>query len=322
MESMEVKLKYKNVLVTGGTGFVGSHLVARLIEIGANVVVISRTMDAHKYFYEQQLDKKARQCLIDIENYEAVLDVITKNKIEYVFHLAAQPLVDVAIENPRKTLYTNILGTINVLEACRIHRPMAIVVASSDKAYGKLDKEKYIESDPLRGDHPYDVSKTCTDLIAQTYVKSYDLPITILRGGNIYGEGDLNFSRIIPALMKSVIDKTPLLLRSNGKQVRDYVYVKDTVGAYILLASEIEVSRGEAFNLNTDDSFSVLGLIALCEKYLKVKVDCRVLDTAKNEIPYQALNSNKIRRLLGYESKYELKTVIKDIFEWYQNNTG
>src|SRR3990167_3103678 len=240
MENME-ELKGKRILVTGGTGFVGSHLVEELIKNGASIVTTFQTINPKSYFITQKLGEKASIIKCDVCDFEKIFDIVTKFNIEFVFHLAAQPLVDVAYYNPKRTLYSNILGTINVLESARLFpKVKAVIIASSDKAYGKLSKEKYVETDALRGDHPYEVSKSAADLISYSYFKTYKVPVVTTRFGNIYGEGDLNFSRIIPSIMKALIDKEVLDIRSNGKYVRDYLYVKDVVNGYILLSENIE----------------------------------------------------------------------------------
>src|SRR3989344_405080 len=197
----------KNILVTGGTGFIGSHLIEELVKQKASIISTFQTLNPFSYFFTQKLESKV--CLVN-----------------YIFHLAAQPLVEVAFHNPKRTLYSNIMGTINICESARLFPKIkGLIVASSDKAYGKLNKEKYIETDGLKGDHPYEASKSSADLIAYSYFKTYQLPIVISRFGNIYGEGDLNFSRLIPGIMKSLITGEVFEIRSNGLYVRDFLNV-------------------------------------------------------------------------------------------------
>jgi CDP-glucose 4,6-dehydratase len=316
---MEIKkISGKNILVTGGTGFVGSHLVEQLLEKKANVVTTFLTFNPLSYFFQKKLDKKVKMINVDICDFDKVFDIVTKFSIDYIFHLAAQPLVEVAFYNPKRTLYTNIIGTVNILEAARLYPKIkGIIVASSDKAYGKLDEGKYKETDPLKGDHPYEVSKSAADLIAYSYYKTYNLPVVTTRFGNIYGEGDLNFSRIIPGIMKSLIKKELLEIRSDGKYVRDYLYVKDVVDGYFLLLNNIEKIKGEAFNFGSDETLAVLDLIKLVEKYLNKKVNYKILNSAKNEIFYQSLDYSKIKKL-GWQPKTKIKDVIKKIFIWYK----
>lgn len=319
MESMEISLKNKNVLVTGGTGFVGSHLIKELVAIGAKVVTTYEYLDPLSYFMTEKLDSKCKMVNLDVADFEAVYDTVTKFDIEFIFHLAAQAIVEVAYYNPRKTLESNVMGTVNVLESARLFPKIkGIVVASSDKAYGKLAKGKYVETDALRGDHPYDVSKSATDLISQCYFKTYKVPVVVTRFGNIYGEGDLNFSRIIPGIIRSIIKKETLELRSNGKFTRDYLYVKDVVKGYLNLAQNIEITKGEVYNFGSEETLSVLELIKKIEKVLKIKVNYKILNIAKNEIPYQSLNYNKIKKQLGWKPKYTMSMTAKTIFRWYK----
>ena len=233
-------LKNKNILVTGGTGFIGSHLFEELVKQEANIINLSLPAHPKSYFYSQKLDKKIKTVIFDICDLDKFLSLIKKNKIDFIFHLAAQALVDEAYAQPHRTYLTNTLGTVNILEGVRkFPQIKGIVVASSDKAYGKLNKKKYQETDPLKGDHPYETSKSAADLIAHSYYKTYHLPITVTRFGNVYGEGDLNFSRLIPGIMKSVIENKVFKIRSDGKYVRDYIYVGDVVAGYILLAENM-----------------------------------------------------------------------------------
>jgi len=322
MENMEIKniFKNKNVLVTGGTGFVGSHLVEELVNLGANVITTFEYADPSSYFMVRGLDKKVTMVNIDIGQFDKVFDIVTKLEVDYIFHLAAQAIVTTAYANPRRTLESNIMGTTNIMESARLYpKVKAVVVASSDKAYGKLEvgKDTYVETDPLRGDHPYDVSKSATDLIANMYSKTYQVPVVTSRFGNIYGEGDNNFSRIIPGIMMSLLKNETLELRSDGKAVRDYLYVKDVVKGYLMLAEKIDETQGEAFNFGSNDTLSVIGLIEEIEKALKVKVPYKVLNIAKNEIPYQSLGYEKIKKL-GWRNNESVETTAKRIYEWYK----
>jgi len=315
------KLGYKNILVTGGAGFVGSHLVEALVQQGLHVVVVDINFDKSSYFFSQNLDKKSQIINLNICDFKKLEKLIQKEKIDFIFHLAAQPLVEGAFNNPKYTLDNNIVSTINVLEVARTYKHIkGVVVASSDKAYGDLHKEKYVETDPLFGDHPYEVSKSATDLISTTYFKTYGTPVVITRFGNIYGEGDLNFSRIIPGIMKSVAKHELLNIRSNGKCVRDYLYVKDVVNGYILLAEHIEKVKGEAFNFGSDDTLSVLNVIKLVEETLHQKINYKILNTAKNEIPHQSLDYSKIKKTLAWKPSSSMEKVLKNIFSYYKKN--
>ena len=309
----------KNILVTGGTGFIGSHLIEELVKQKASIISTFQTLNPFSYFFTQKLDKEVCLVNLDICDFEKLFDLITKFDIDYIFHLAAQPLVEVAFHNPKRTLYSNIMGTINICESARLFPKIkGLIVASSDKAYGKLNKEKYIETDGLKGDHPYEASKSSADLIAYSYFKTYQLPIVISRFGNIYGEGDLNFSRIIPGIMKSLIKSEIFKVRSNGKYIRDYLYVKDVVCGYLLLAANIEKIKGEIFNFGSEETLSVTEVIKLTEKVLSKKVRYKILNVTKNEIPYQSLDYRKIKEVLGWFPQKSLSSTIKDIFNWYK----
>lgn len=313
-------MKNKNILVTGGAGFVGGHLVEELINLKANVIVVDILFDKKSYLYRTyDIDKKCVLIKQNICDYKKLLSLIKKYKIDFIFHLAAQAIVEDAYKDPKYTLDNNILSTINVLEAVRINQQIkGLVVASSDKSYGKLKKQKYIETDPLSGDHPYDTSKSVTDLISTTYYKTYGIPVVVTRFGNIYGEGDLNFSRIIPGIMKSIIKNEQLMIRSNGKYIRDYLYVKDVVNGYILLAKNINKVKGEAFNFGSDDTLTVVEVIKAIEKSLNKKIDYKIINTAKNEIPYQSLDYSKIKKSLGWKPKENIRSTAEKILEWYK----
>jgi len=315
-----MNFKNKKILVTGGTGFVGSHLVETLVQQGAQVVTTFLSLDPQSYFMTQKLDQKVAMEQADLVDYDKIMDVVTKFEIEYIFHLGAQALVDVAYYNPRRTYESNVMGTVNVLEAARLYPHVkAVVVASSDKAYGKVGKKQYTEEMALQGDHPYEASKSATDLIAQSYYQTYDLPVTVTRFGNIYGEGDLNFSRIIPGTIKSIMDNSTLEIRSDGKFVRDYLYVKDVVNGYLLLAKNIKLAKGHAYNFGSNDTLSVLKLLNSIEQGLGTKVKHKILNKAKNEIPYQSLNFDKIKQDLGWEPSHNVSSTIKGIYDWYQS---
>ncbi len=309
----------KNIFVTGATGLVGSHLVWRLFELNpSKIVCLCRSKDPSSLFYSEKMDEKVISSYGDLKDKERIFDLISKHEINYIFHVAAQPIVPTALINPYETLYTNIMGTVNVLEAARMcPNIQAIVVASSDKAYGK-DCLMVEENHPLSGDHPYDVSKSCADLISQTYAKTYGLPVAISRFGNIYGPGDLNFNRIIPGIMKAVAEDSVLKIRSNGQFKRDYVYVKDVADGYICLAENIEKIKGEAFNFSSGQNYSVLDLIEKISKIIGAEIKFEIVDNQKNEIPEQSLNFEKAEKMLCWKSKYSFEDGIKEMYEWYR----
>jgi CDP-glucose 4,6-dehydratase len=317
MEIME-RLTH-TILVTGGTGFVGAHLVEALVKQGNRVIVTQRAADPASYFFQKKLDKKVVLAICDISDFERVKNVITRYEVDTICHLGAQAIVTTALSNPREAIETNVMGTVNILEAARVYpRVKRIIVASSDKAYGKSKKE-YLESDPLAGDHPYEVSKSATDLIAQMYVKTYQLPVVITRFGNIYGPGDLNFNRIIPGIIHSIISKEKLRIRSDGTFVRDYVYVGDVVSGYTFLLDHFEKAQGGAYNLSSNDSMSVISLIKMSQKILKKKIRFEIENTQVNEIPYQRLSFDKIKKL-GWKPRYTFQKGLTLTYKWYKKN--
>jgi CDP-glucose 4,6-dehydratase len=312
----------KNILVTGGTGLVGGHLVESLIKAGANVFCTIRSKNPKSYFYQNKFDEKVVTINCDLTDSHRVFDVVSKYEIEYIFHLAAQPIVATAFTNPFETFHTNVMGTVNILEAARRSAKISgVVVASSDKAYGK-NCVNATEDRPLAGDHPYDVSKSATDLIARTYHNTYGLPVAVSRFGNIYGPGDLNLNRIVPGIMKSLFKGETLEIRSDGKFVRDYVYVKDVVDGYLLLAENIEKTKGDAFNFSTGYNLSVLDLVNQVSNIIGKQVPFVVLNNQQNEIPFQSLSFQKAQSLLGWQSKYKFEEGIKETYKWYSGLFG
>lgn len=316
MEDME-GLKNKRILVTGGTGFIGSHLVLELIKKGANVFVVDIEVNPKSFFALNRLLNKSSLEILDIRDKNKVSDYFDKFNFNYVFHLAAEPIVEEAYKNPHAAFETNIMGTVNILEAARASKNIkGIIVASSDKAYGKTDKP-YKENFPLRADHPYDVSKACADLISQAYYVTYGLPIVVTRFGNVYGEGDLHTDRIVPGICEAVIKNNTLEVRSDGTYIRDYIYVEDIVNGCLLLLKNLEDIRGEAYNFSSKDNLSVLNVIQKAEKSLGKKIKYKILNNAKNEIPYQHLDDGKIRKL-GWKSVYSLENTLPKILNWYK----
>ncbi len=321
MENME-RLNFwrgKNVLVTGGNGLVGSHIVEELLKNKAKVMVLIRSQNPKSYFVTEGLDRKTIFAYGDLKNFKRVYDVITKYEIEYMFHIGAQPIVPTALINPVETFESNINGTINILESARLSNFVkGIVVASSDKAYGISNVLPYTEETPLKGAFPYDVSKSCTDLIAQSYFKTYGLSIAIARFGNIYGQGDLNFNRIIPGAIKAALLDETLDIRSDGKMIREYLYVKDVADGYLMLCENINKSKGEAFNLSSGLKLSVIEVIERISKIINKKINYKVLNIAKNEIYEQYLSTEKVEKFFGWHTKYSFEEGIKETVKWYE----
>lgn len=311
----------KNIFVTGATGLVGSHLVERLLkEKPAKIICLVRSHDPRAYFYLDNLDKKVVLAYGDLQDKERMFNIITKYEISHIFHIGAQAIVPTVFLNPHEAIKTNVLGAANILEAARLSPLIeAVVVASSDKVYGK-DCIDATEKNALVGDHPYDASKSAADLLAISYHRTYGLPVVISRFGNIFGPGDLNFNRIIPGIMKSLVTNEVLELRSDGSFKRDYVYVGDVVDGYVCLAGQIAVVKGEVFNFSSGYNFSVLELIDKIGHVLDAKVNFEVRNNQENEIPSQSLNCKKAENMLGWKAKSDFSDSIKETFRWYQNN--
>jgi CDP-glucose 4,6-dehydratase len=313
----------KSVLVTGATGLVGSWLVRDLLEKGARVTALVLDNDPSSQLIRSGDYNDISVVNGDLRNYKDVSRAVFINECTDVFHLGAQTIVGTALQDPISTFESNIQGTWNVLEAVRQSNGVvkSVVVASSDKAYGSSDQLPYLENFPLHGDGPYDVSKSCTDLIAQSYGSTYGVPATIARCGNIYGGGDLNWSRIVPGTIRDLLNNERPVLRSDGTFVRDYVHVDDVVSAYLTLAevSQLKNLNGEAFNFSTDEPLSVLDLyreisIAVTDKY----IDPEIKNTAKSEIKDQHLNSSKAQSILGWKSSIDLQSGLEKTLNWYK----
>lgn len=310
------------VLVTGATGLLGSWLVPELIQRGALVTVLVRDLVPRSKLYEEKWQEQVnvvRGCIEDL----AVLErTINEYEIDTVFHLAAQTIVGVANREPLATFEANIKGTWNILEACRrVGCTSRIIVASSDKAYGDQEVLPYDENTPLQGEHPYDVSKSCADLISHTYYKSYNLPVCITRCGNFYGGGDLNFNRIVPDTIRSALQDKPVTIRSDGSYIRDYFYVKDGVLAYLHLAEQMDRKEiwGEAFNFSNELQITVLELVQNILSIIgKTHLVPVILNQANNEIKHQYLSAEKARQLLGWRSHYSLEQGLKETIDWYE----
>jgi len=316
MESME-GLKNKRILVTGGAGFIGSHLVSELLKSDAKVLVIDIEVNPKSFFSLSNLSNKVNLEILDVREKSKIFRYFNKFSFDYIFHLAAEPIVEQSHDNPYAAFETNIMGTVNILEAVRKNGNIkGIIAASSDKAYGK-SKKAYREDSALRGDHPYDVSKSCMDLICQAYFKTYNIPLIVTRFGNVYGEGDLHFNRLIPGICKAIINDQVLEIRSDGSYVRDYLYVKDVVEGYIALLKNIDKIHGEAFNFSSSDNLSVLQVIRKAEKSIGEKINYKILNIAKNEIPYQHLDDSKIKKL-GWKPKSNLSSTFKSVLDWYK----
>jgi CDP-glucose 4,6-dehydratase len=307
--------------VTGGTGLVGSRLVRRLVDSGADVVCLVRDWVPQSELVRTGLIERVKTVRGDIRDSALMERVLGEYEIDTVFHLAAQTIVGIANRNPVSTLDVNIAGTYTVLEACR-RSPLVkqVVLASSDKAYGDQEHLPYDESTPLEGRHPYDVSKSCADLIAQAYAKTFGVPVAITRCGNFYGGGDLNWNRIIPGTIRSVLRDAPPIIRSDGHFVRDYFYVEDGAAAYMLLAEALAADRslaGEAFNFSNELQVSVLELVQRILKAMSSDLQPEIQNQASHEIRLQYLNADKAKKVLGWSPLFDLNSGLAETIAWY-----
>jgi CDP-glucose 4,6-dehydratase len=314
-------------LVTGATGVVGSWLVKELLAQGAHVVALVRDADPQSEFFRS--GDYRRSCIVngDLEDFWTLARAINEHEVDTAFHLGAQTIVGTAHRFPLPTFEANVRGTYNLLEACRLHSDLVqrIVSASSDKAYGEQPHLPYTEEMPLNGRHPYEVSKGCADLIAQAYHHTYGLPIAIARCGNIYGGGDLNWSRIVPGTIRSFLRGERPTIRSDGTYVRDYIYVKDVVRAYMRLAECLDDHRvrGEAFNFSAERPMTVLAMVNTIQKLM----DCTHLEPdirscAEGEIRSQYLSAGKVRAILTWEPVFDLEYGLRETIEWYRAFLG
>jgi CDP-glucose 4,6-dehydratase len=322
MSSPDRAWQTRTVLCSGATGIVGGWVVHALLQAGANVVALVRDIDQRVEFFRSGAAGRVALIQGQLQDFKTLERAINKYQVDTVIHLGAQAIVAAAERSPLETFESNIRGTYNLLEACRRQATLVkrIAVASSDKAYGDNDGEAYTEDLPLHARHPYDVSKACTDLLAQTYANTYGLPVAIARCGNIYGGGDLNWSRIVPGTIRSLRDNQSPEIRSDGTFVRDYLYVKDAATAYLSLAGSAadEGIRGEAFNFSAGEAHSVLDLVArIAELMGKRHLQPRVLNHARHEIPHQVLVSDKSRRRLGWAPRYSLDQGLVETIDWY-----
>jgi len=318
--------KGKKALITGADGFIGSWIAKELVDRGANVVTIIRDIKRPRISLDLlEIRDKITIVQGDITDYGLVQRVLNEYSIDTCFHLAAQAIVSIANRSPLSTFKSNITGTWVVLEAVRNSKTIErVVVASSDKAYGDQEKMPYTEDMPLLGAYPYDASKACADILSRSFAKTYGLPIAVTRCANVYGGVDLHMDRLVPGTVCSVLKGETPIIRSDGTPKRDYMYVKDAVNAYLILAEKLDRKEiwGEAFNFGTEKPVSVLELfnkiIETCEKDVKP----RILNEAKNEIQCQYLSSEKARKLLGWSVKHSLDEGLKETVEWYKKYLG
>lgn len=313
----------KRVFVTGSSGFLGSWTVKELNARGATTIGYVRDLGRHLSRRDDPQTEPHFTVHGALEDYETILRAINEHEADTVLHLGAQPIVGIANRNPRSTFEANVRGTWNVLDACRElgGRVKRIVVASSDKAYGTAPSLPYDETMPLNGRHPYDASKSCTDIIAQTYHHTYGLPVCVTRAGNFYGGRDLNFNRIVPGVARWAINGERPILRSDGSMIRDYIYVRDVVLAYLALAEAMEdrAIHGHAFNFSTEQPMSVVALVQhILAAAGRADLEPIILGEATNEIPEQHLSAAKARRMLGWVPAFTLESALAETIDWYR----
>jgi CDP-glucose 4,6-dehydratase len=309
-------------LVTGASGLVGGWLVKRLVAAGADVVCLVRDWVPQSELLSAKLIDQVKTVRGDLRDQRLLERVLGEFEVDTVLHLAAQTIVPIANRNPISTFETNVAGTWALLEACRRSPAVKqIVVASSDKSYGDQEHLPYDETMPLAGRHPYDVSKSAGDLIAQSYAATYGLPVLITRCGNFYGGGDLNWSRIVPGTIRSVFRGKRPVIRSDGQFVRDYFYVEDGAAAYTLAAERLAADpalAGEAFNFSNEQSISVIELTRLILKSMKSDLEPEIRNEATNEIRCQYLSAAKAREKLGWRSLFQLEEGLGLTIDWYR----
>jgi len=309
--------------VTGATGLLGGWLVRRLVEAGADVVCLVRDWVPRSELLRDSLVDRVRIVRGDVRDQALVERALGEYEIDVAFHLAAQTIVGVANRNPVSTFESNIGGTWSLLEACRRSPTIrAVVVASSDKAYGDQQRLPYDEDTPLEGRHPYDVSKSCADLIARAYAVTYGLPVAITRCGNFYGGGDLNWNRLVPGTIRSILRGDRPVIRSDGTLIRDYFYVEDGADAYIQLAEALHARpelKGESFNFSNELQLTVLDLTRRIVDRMGSRLDPLIRGEASNEILHQYLSASKARQVLGWSARFSLDEGLDRTIRWYRD---
>ena len=312
-----------NVFVTGCTGILGSWLTRELVRRGANVVGLVRDRVPRALLLNTVEWNDVTAVHGAVEDLDLVERALNEYEIDTVFHLAAQTIVGTANRSPLSTFESNIKGTWVLLEAARrTPKVRRVVIASSDKAYGEHTELPYDETFALQGRHPYDASKSCADLLAQCYHATYGLPVAITRCGNLYGGGDLNWNRLVPGTIKSLLRRERPVIRSDGSYVRDYFYVQDAVHAYLMLAERLDDERlwGQAFNFSNEIQMTVLELVRRVRDLMQcADIEPRVLAETRAEIPHQYLSAAKARRLLGWSPTYDIDRGLRETIEWYRD---
>lgn len=315
--------KERRVFVTGCTGFLGSWLTTSLVNSGADVIGLVRDRVPNSLLVRSGVINNITVIEGDIVDYHKLERILAEYEIDTIFHLAAQTIVTIANRAPLSTFETNIKGTWTLLEAARRNPTVKhIVVASSDKAYGPHEELPYREDMALLGSHPYDVSKSCADLLSRAFANTYDLPLIVTRFANIYGGGDLNWNRIVPGSIRSVLRGGRPIIRSDGSPKRDYIFVDDAVSGYMIAAESARKDsvRGQTFNFGLDKPISVIDIVETIIKQSKYPdLQPEILDQIENEIRDQFLDSNKAWKLLGWRPQFSLDEGIRKTINWYSD---
>lgn len=333
MEDLERLKSWKGrrVFVTGGTGVVGTSLITRLESLGAEVTALVRDWVPRTRILGSWLPGESGVNLVrgELEDYPILERTIAEYEIEFIFHLGAQTIVSIGNASPVGTFRANIQGTWNILEAARVVSGYAshlrgICVASSDKAYGASKNLPYTEDQPLAGTHPYEVSKGCADLLARSYAATYDLPVAVARMGNIYGPGDLNFNRVIPGTIRSLLAGRRPEIRSDGTPVREYFFVGDAVEAYLTLAGKVgdKRVRGEAFNFSSGERATVLEVVKRITKKMDMALKPVILNRSRHEIHDQYLSIDKAKKILKWSPACSLDVGLDLTIPWYREVFG
>ncbi len=314
------------VFVTGATGLVGGWLVRRLLDAGADVVCLVRDWVPQSELVRGQLIEHVKVVRGDVGDRALLERTLGEYEIDTIIHLAAQTIVGIANRNPVSTFETNIAGTWALLEACRRSPAVKqIVIASSDKAYGDHEVLPYTEDAPLRGVHPYDVSKSCADLLAQSYAVTYGLPVAITRCGNFYGGGDLNWNRIVPGTIRSILRGQRPVIRSDGQYIRDYFYVEEGAVVNMVLAEHLAGDpelRGQAFNFSNEIQVTVLELVERLLRLMNSELRPDMRNEATNEIRHQYLSAAKARERLSWQPLFTLDEGLRRTIDWYKAFLG
>ena len=313
------------VAVTGATGFLGSHLVDRLVAAGADVVILVRD-DVPPTSVVLGWQDRVSKVRGAAEDLDVVGRMIGDYDVRTVFHLAAQSQVGTANRDPVPTFEANVAGTWCVLEACRNRGTVEqVLVASSDKAYGDQPDLPYTEDMPLRAVNPYDVSKACAEMVTRSFAATFGVPAAVTRCGNIFGPGDTNWDRLVPGVVRDVLVGRRPVIRSDGRATRDYLYVQDAALAYMLLAEAMSGRpelAGEAFNFSAERPLSVLELVSLIQQAAGTAAEPDVRGTASHEIAHQSLSSYKARSLLGWKPTRTMEEALAETVEWYRRELG